>query len=91
MTVGPERTNRMETCATAKREGVHFSMLSDANVTPLDHLHTMWCAANRRSTPFTVAIGKFYHWGPSPVRMSRLKTGRMTDALGGNLWCNVVI
>lgn len=47
LTVGPERANRMEACATAKREGVHFSIHSDANVTPLGHLHTMWCAVNR--------------------------------------------
>ncbi|MGD9890028.1 MAG: amidohydrolase [Dehalococcoidia bacterium] len=46
-TVGPERANRMEACATAKREGVHFSMHSDAAVTPLGHLQTMWCAVNR--------------------------------------------
>jgi hypothetical protein len=47
MTVGPERANRMEACATAKREGVHFSIHSDAAVTPPGHLHTMWCAVNR--------------------------------------------
>ncbi|MBK8049553.1 MAG: amidohydrolase [Anaerolineales bacterium] len=46
-TVGPERANRMEPCATAIREGVHFSLHTDANVTPLGHLHTMWCAVNR--------------------------------------------
>lgn len=46
-TVGPERANRMEPCATAKREGVRFSIHSDANVTPLGQLHTMWCAVNR--------------------------------------------
>lgn len=47
LTVGPERANRLESAATAKREGVHFSLHSDANVTPLGHLHTMWCAVNR--------------------------------------------
>ncbi len=47
ITVGPERARRMEACATAEREGVSFSMHSDANVTPLGHLHTMWCAVNR--------------------------------------------
>jgi predicted amidohydrolase YtcJ len=46
-TVGPERANRMEPCATAKREGVHFSIHSDANVTPISQLHTMWCMVNR--------------------------------------------
>ena len=44
LTVGPERANRMVACATALREGVPFSLHSDANVTPLGQLHTMWCA-----------------------------------------------
>jgi predicted amidohydrolase YtcJ len=46
-TVGPERAKRMNSCATAKREGVHYSFHSDAAITPLGHLHTMWCAVNR--------------------------------------------
>ena len=46
-TVGPERANSLEPCASALREGVPFSIHSDANVTPLGHLHTMWCAVNR--------------------------------------------
>jgi predicted amidohydrolase YtcJ len=46
-TVGPERAHRLEAAATAKREGVRFSLHSDAPVTPLGHLHTMWCAVNR--------------------------------------------
>ncbi|WP_040494947.1 amidohydrolase [Ilumatobacter nonamiensis] len=47
LTVGPERARRMEACRTAEREGVSFSMHSDASVTPLGQLHTMWCAVNR--------------------------------------------
>jgi len=47
LTVGPERANRMEPCATAKREGVPFSIHSDASVTPMDRLHVMWCVVNR--------------------------------------------
>ncbi len=47
LTVGPERAKRMNACATAKREGVRFSIHSDASITPLGHLHTMWCAVNR--------------------------------------------
>jgi predicted amidohydrolase YtcJ len=46
-TLGPDRTNNMETCATAAREGVRFALHSDAPVTPLSQLHTMWCAVNR--------------------------------------------
>lgn len=58
LTVGPERANRMEACATALREGVSFSLHSDANVTPLGHLHTMWCAVNR-VTPRGRVLGEF--------------------------------
>ena len=46
-TVGPERANGLEPCASALREGVPFSVHSDAGVTPLGSLHTMWCAVNR--------------------------------------------
>ena len=57
ITVGPERARRMEPCATAEREGVSFSIHSDANVTPLGHLHTMWCAVNRL-TPSGRVLGE---------------------------------
>jgi predicted amidohydrolase YtcJ len=57
ITVGPERARRMEACATAEREGVSFSIHSDANVTPLGHLHTMWCAINR-VTPSGRVLGE---------------------------------
>ena len=46
-TVGPERARGMDACGTALREGVSFSIHSDAPVTPLGHLHTAWCAVNR--------------------------------------------
>jgi len=58
MTVGPERANRMEPCATAKREGIHFSLHSDASVTPPGHLHSMWCAVNR-VTPKGRVLGEY--------------------------------
>jgi predicted amidohydrolase YtcJ len=57
ITVGPERARRMEPAATAEREGVSFSLHSDANVTPLGHLHTMWCAVNR-VTPSGRVLGE---------------------------------
>ena len=57
LTVGPERANRMEPCATAKRVGVPFSLHSDANVTPLGPLHLMWCAVNR-TTPSGRVLGE---------------------------------
>ncbi len=47
ITVGPERAKQLEPCASALREGVPFSIHSDAGVTPLGSLHTMWCAVNR--------------------------------------------
>ena len=47
VTVGPDRAARMDACATADREGVRFSVHSDASVTPLGSLHTIWCAVNR--------------------------------------------
>jgi len=47
ITVGPDRAARMDACATADREGVPYSIHSDASVTPLGSLHTMWCAVNR--------------------------------------------
>lgn len=56
-TVGPERANRLEAAATAKREGVSFSIHSDAAVTPLGQLHTMWCAVNR-VTPSGRVLGE---------------------------------
>lgn len=57
ITVGPERARRMEACRTAEREGVSFSIHSDASVTPLGHLHTMWCAVNR-VTPSGRVLGE---------------------------------
>jgi predicted amidohydrolase YtcJ len=47
MTVGPERAERMNACATALRTGVPFAIHSDAPVTPLGPLFTAWCAVHR--------------------------------------------
>ncbi len=49
MTVGPERAERMNACATALASGVPFAIHSDAPVTPLGPLFTAWCAVNRRT------------------------------------------
>lgn len=46
-TVGLERAQRMNALATAKREGVQFSMHTDEMVTPLSGLFLAWCAVNR--------------------------------------------
>jgi predicted amidohydrolase YtcJ len=48
-TVGPERAQRMNACATALQAGVPLAIHSDAPVTPLGPLFTAWCAVNRRS------------------------------------------
>lgn len=45
--LGPARAAAMDACASAEREGVRFSVHSDAAITPLGQLHTMWCAVNR--------------------------------------------
>ncbi|MBL8332311.1 MAG: amidohydrolase, partial [Rubrivivax sp.] len=47
ITLGPERAERMNACATALREGVAMAIHSDAPVTPLAPLFTAWCAVNR--------------------------------------------
>ena len=57
ITIGPERARRMDSPAAAERAGVSFSLHSDANVTPLGHLHTMWCAVNR-VTPSGRVLGE---------------------------------
>ncbi|MBM3523973.1 MAG: amidohydrolase [Alphaproteobacteria bacterium] len=49
LTVGPERAERMNACATALRTGVPLAIHSDAPVTPLGPLFTAWCAVNRRT------------------------------------------
>jgi len=48
-TVGPERAERMNACATALATGVPLAIHSDAPVTPLGPLFTAWCAVNRRT------------------------------------------
>ncbi len=49
MTVGPERAERMNACATALANGVPMAIHSDAPVTPLGPLFTAWCACNRQT------------------------------------------
>jgi predicted amidohydrolase YtcJ len=56
-TVGPERARGMDACGTALREGVALSIHCDAPVTPMGHLHTMWCAVNRL-TPSGRVLGE---------------------------------
>ncbi len=57
LTVGPDRAKRMDACATAERNGISFSIHSDASITPIGQLHTMWCAVNR-VTPSGRVLGE---------------------------------
>jgi predicted amidohydrolase YtcJ len=52
-----QRYHSLAPCASALREGVSFSFHSDAGVTPLGPLHTMWCAVNR-ITPSGRVLGE---------------------------------
>ncbi len=47
LTAGPMRAPRMNATATAQREGVSIAIHSDAPVTPLGPLFSVWCAVNR--------------------------------------------
>ena len=47
MTMGPDRANRLDACASALSAGVALAIHSDAPVTPLGPLFTAWCAVNR--------------------------------------------
>ncbi|MBL8571131.1 MAG: amidohydrolase [Phreatobacter sp.] len=48
-TMGPDRADRLDACATALATGVPFAMHSDAPVTPIGPLFTAWCAVNRKT------------------------------------------
>jgi predicted amidohydrolase YtcJ len=50
LTMGPERAARLDAAGTAQRIGVPFAIHSDAPVTPLAPLFTVWCAVNRISS-----------------------------------------
>ena len=47
MTMGPDRAERLDACASALAAGVPLAIHSDAPVTPLAPLFTAWCAVNR--------------------------------------------
>lgn len=56
LTVGPDRAQHLNPCATADRIGLGYSIHTDAPVTPPGHLHTMWAATQRR-TPSGDVLG----------------------------------
>ncbi len=47
ITVGPERAEGLDDAMSAAEHGVVYSLHTDAAVTPLGCLHSMWCAVNR--------------------------------------------
>ena len=57
MTMGPDRANRLDACASALAAGVPLAIHSDAPVTPLGPLFTAWCAVNR-VTPSGRVLGE---------------------------------
>jgi len=68
MTVGPDRAERMNPCASALELGVPFTIHSDAPVTPLGPLHVAWCAVNRL-TPSGRVLGEHERIGvPDALR-----------------------
>jgi predicted amidohydrolase YtcJ len=50
LTMGPDRAERMDGCATALSHRVPLAIHSDAPITPLGPLFTAWCAVNRLSS-----------------------------------------
>lgn len=56
MTMGPDRAQRLDACASALAAGVPLAIHSDAPVTPLAPLFTAWCAVNR-ITPSGQVLG----------------------------------
>ena len=57
VTMGPDRANRIDACASAIAAGVALAIHSDAPVTPLGPLFTAWCAVNR-VTPKDRVLGE---------------------------------
>ncbi|MEO7010677.1 MAG: amidohydrolase family protein, partial [Caldimonas sp.] len=47
LTMGPDRAERMDACATALAHDVPLAIHSDAPITPLGPMFTAWCAVNR--------------------------------------------
>lgn len=47
ITLGPDRAERLDNGAAAKKAGVLFGLHSDSPVTSLGPLHSMWAAVNR--------------------------------------------
>lgn len=57
LTLGEDRAAAMNACRSALDAGVTLGFHSDAPITPLGPLHTMWCAVNR-VTPSGYVLGE---------------------------------
>jgi hypothetical protein len=94
ITVGPERAEGMEAAATALAQGVPFSLHTDASVTPLGCLHSIWSAVNRvtpkgrvlgeaekisaEAAMRAVTLGSAYQLGLDE-EMGSIQTGKWAD------------
>ena len=47
--LGPERAARISPLGSALRRGIRFTVHNDTPVTPVDPLHLVWCAVNRKT------------------------------------------
>lgn len=92
--VGPDRARRMDPAGSAQRLGIPFSLHSDASVTPVDPLFSMWVACTRetmsgrvlgegeRLTPaealHAVTLGAAYLLGQDDTKGS-IASGKLAD------------
>jgi predicted amidohydrolase YtcJ len=92
--VGPDRARGMDPAGSAQRMGIPFSLHSDASVTPVDPLFSMWTAATRKtmsgrvlgederiSVPqalHAVTLGAAYLLGQDDKKGS-IKAGKLAD------------
>jgi predicted amidohydrolase YtcJ len=85
LTMGPDRADRMDGCATALRHGVPLAIHSDAPITPLGPLFTAWCAVNRITSSGRV-LGESERIGVAEalyaITMGAAFTLRMDDRIG---------
>jgi predicted amidohydrolase YtcJ len=91
---GPDRARRMDPAGSAARMGIPFSLHSDASVTPVDPLFSMWTATARKtlsgrvlgeeeriSIPealHAVTLGAAYLLGQDDKKGS-IQTGKLAD------------
>ena len=83
-TVGPERAERMNACATALANDVPMAIHSDAPVTPLGPLFTAWCAMQRRTASGRV-LGEHERIGLDDARRTITLGAAYTLKLDGEI------